>query len=97
VWCPTASTVAILGASEGCEGYCTARLWIVPARIARKHQTKAGELTLKQEFQKVTGTLKKGGQSTPVEGKVVGDTIVLKAGDKELRGTVKGRQVQLAA
>ena len=91
-----ADEVAILDSGSGCEGYCTARLWIVPARLARRHQTAAGELTLKQEFQKLTGTLRKDGESTPVRGKVIGNRVVLDAGGRELRGTVKGRQVVLA-
>jgi len=92
-----ADETVTLDAASGCEGYCTARLWIVPARLAHKHRTPLGELTLKQEFQKVSGTLRKDGKSTPVQGKVVGNEVVLTADGKELRGKVKGRQVVLAA
>ena len=88
-------TITIDNAS-GCENsWCTALLWIVPAKVEGTHQLKQGELTLKQEFQKVSGTLRSGGQSIPVVGKVLGDQLVIKAGERELRGRVNGTRVEL--
>ena len=84
-----------LDASSACEGYCTARLWIVPAKVAGTHKTRQGELRLKQEFQKLTGTLRSGGKDIPVEGKVLGKEVLLVAEGRELRGKVKGRKVVL--
>ena len=84
-----------LDASSACEGYCTARLWIVPAKVAGTHKTRQGELRLKQEFQKLTGTLRSGGKYIPVEGKVLGKEVLLVAEGRELRGKVKGRKVVL--
>lgn len=92
-----ADEIARLDASSGCEGYCTARLWIVPARVAGSYRTAQGNLRLKQEFQKVTGTLTKDGRQVPVEGKVVGEEVVLKAEGQQLRGKVNGKRLQLAA
>lgn len=86
---------AVLDASTGCEGYCTVLLWIVPAKVAGKHKTAQGELTLEQSFQKVTGTLRNGGKAIPVEGKVIGDEVVLVAEGRELRGKVKGKRLTL--
>jgi SAM-dependent methyltransferase len=81
----------------GCDAsYCTALLWIVPAQVAGTHKTGRGELTLKQEFQQVSGTLHADGKTTPVEGKVIGRQIVLKAGGRELRGKVNGNRVELS-
>jgi len=85
-----------LDASSDCEGYCTARLWIVPAKVAGTHKTREGELRLKQEFQKLTGTLRSGGKDIPVEGKVLGRDVFLVAEGRELRGKVKGRKVVLS-
>ena len=45
---------------EGCTAYCTAYLWIVPAKVEGKWKLPDGELTLKQTFQNVTGTLGSG-------------------------------------
>jgi precorrin-6B methylase 2 len=91
-----ADEMARLDSASGCEGYCTARLWIVPARVAGTHKTALGQLKLKQEFQKVTGTLTREGREVPVEGKVVGEEVVLKAGGQELRGRMEGQRLQLA-
>jgi hypothetical protein len=88
-------TVTIDNAT-GCENsWCTALLWIVPARVHGTHQVKQGELVLEQNFQNVTGTLRKNGRTTPVFGKVVGDQLVLKAGRRELRGRISGKRVEL--
>ena len=80
----------------GCENsWCTALLWIVPAKVQGTHHVKQGELTLEQTFQKVTGTLRTGGKSVAVEGTVKGDQVMLKAGGRELRGRVNGKEIQL--
>jgi hypothetical protein len=82
--------------TTGCENsWCTALLWIVPAKVQGTHKVAQGELTLKQEFQKVSGTLKSRGKAIPVEGKVVGEQVLLKAGGRELRGRVNGKGVEL--
>jgi len=64
----------------------TAYLWIVPAKAAGTWdvQTAAGpgELTLKQTFQKLEGTLKVGGKTVPVkDAKLDGTRISFSAGD----------------
>src|SRR5467141_4456658 len=50
----------------GCDTYCTAYLWIVPARVEGRWKTTQGELALKQEFQKVSGTLNSGNVSVAI-------------------------------
>jgi SAM-dependent methyltransferase len=65
----------------GCDSYCTAHLWVVPARVAGKWQLQQGELTLRQEFQKITGTLANGASAVPIsDGKLRGDEIMFVAG-----------------
>jgi hypothetical protein len=87
---------ARLGASEGCDAsWCTALLWIVPAKLGGTHQTAQGELTLKQTFQALSGTLRAGGRTIPVEGKVLGEEVFLSAGGRALRGRVNGGQLVL--
>ena len=82
--------------ATGCENsWCTALLWIVPAKVHGTHHVKQGELTLEQNFQNVTGTLRANGKATPVVGKVVGDQLVLKAGERELRGRINGKRLEL--
>jgi len=74
--------------SEGCQSYCTAYLWIVPAKVDGNWKLPEGELTIKQTFQMITGTLKTAGKSTAIKGRMSGDQITFKAGDAEYRGRV---------
>ena len=73
---------------EGCQSYCTAYLWIVPAKVDGNWKLPEGELTIKQTFQMITGTLKTAGKSTAIKGRMSGDQITFKAGDAEYRGRV---------
>ena len=83
-------------AGDACEGsWCTALLWIVPARVAGTHQTPHGELLLKQQFQMLTGTLRSGGRTVALQGKVNGEEVAIKAGGRDYRGRMVGRQLQL--
>ncbi|MGZ8467765.1 MAG: class I SAM-dependent methyltransferase, partial [Candidatus Binatia bacterium] len=76
---------------EGCASYCTAHLWIVPAKVQGIWQTSQGELTLKQSYQMVTGTLK----SSPIaNGKLSGDQISFSAGGVEYSGRVNGNSIE---
>jgi SAM-dependent methyltransferase len=80
---------------EGCTTYCTALLWIVPAKVEGTWQTPEGELTFKQTFQVLGGSLKpKAGASVAVEGKMNGDQISFKAGKTEYTGRVTGNTME---
>ena len=91
-----ADQTAKLDRNSGCESsYCTALLWIVPARVAGTHKVAQGELSLKQNYQMVSGTLTADGKTVPVEGKVVGNEIQLTAAGRTLRGKVTGNRIEL--
>jgi hypothetical protein len=91
-----ADETATLGSDAGCDAsWCTALLWIVPARVAGTHKIPQGELTLKQNYQMLTGTLRAEGKTVPVEGKVRGDEISLTAGGRKYRGKVNGKRLEL--
>jgi hypothetical protein len=85
----------ILDETHGCQGYCTAHLWIVPAKVAGRHKTAEGELILEQTFQKVRGKLRSEGKDIPVEGKVVGREVMLVAQGRKMRGVMKGGELAL--
>jgi hypothetical protein len=51
-------------------------------------------LTLKQNFQMLTGTLKMGGKDTAIKGRMSGDQISFKAGDAEYTGQVAGGAIK---
>ena len=53
-----------------------------------------GDLTLKQTFQNITGTLKSGGVETPVNGKLHGEQISFTAGTTEYSGRVAGNAIE---
>ena len=79
----------------GCDTYCTAYLWTVPARVEGRWQLAKGELALKQEFQKVTGTLKNGASATQItNGRLNGSEISFVAGRSEYRGRVNDKTME---
>ena len=85
----------VTAGDESSSYYRTARLWIVPAKVEGTWQTAQGELTLKQNFQMVTGTLKTGG-NTPqhANGLLRGDQLTFSAGGAEYTGRVSGNRIE---
>jgi Methyltransferase domain len=91
-----ADETATLDRNTGCErSWCTALLWIVPAQVAGTYQVPQGELSLKQTFQQLSGTLTSQGKTVAVEGRVLGEQVLLTLGGRELRGTVNGKRLEL--
>ncbi len=87
---------ATLDGSAGCnDSWCTALFWIVPAQVGGTHKVRQGELSLKQTYQMLSGTLRSEGKTIPVEGKVVGEEVFLTADGRELRGKVNGKRLEL--
>jgi Methyltransferase domain len=81
--------------SDGCSNWCTAHLWVVPAKVEGTWQLPQGELTLKQEFQMISGTLKSGSQTTPISnGRLRGDQINFSAGGAQYTGRVSGNAIE---
>jgi SAM-dependent methyltransferase len=80
---------------DGCASYCTAHLWIVPAKVEGTWQTPQGELALKQTYQMISGTLKSANGSTAItNGKLNGDQITFSAGGTEYSGRVNGNSIE---
>jgi SAM-dependent methyltransferase len=80
---------------DGCVSYCTAYLWIVPAKVEGTWQLAQGALTLKQSFQMISGALKTGNNSTPIaNGKLNGDQITFNAGGVLYTGQVGGNVME---
>ena len=64
--------------------------WFVPAKVEGVWQTAKGELSLKQEFQTITGTL----AGAPIESvKIHGDQLGFTAGGAEYSGRVNGNTI----
>jgi hypothetical protein len=79
---------------EGCNNWCTAHLWIVPAKVNGTWKLPQGELTIKQTFQMITGTLKNGNTSSQITGKLNGDQITFTAGKTQYTGRVSGNSME---
>jgi SAM-dependent methyltransferase len=78
---------------DQCEQWCTAMLYIVPAKIGGTWKIGNDTLELKQEYQMLSGTLTSGGQATPVFGSLKGYDLTLKAGTKAISGRVEGNTI----
>ena len=82
--------------SAGCDtSWCTALLWIVPARVAGTWKVPQGELTLKQQFQTLSGTLRTEGKTLALQGRVHADEVSFKAGGREYHGKMNGKRFEL--
>jgi SAM-dependent methyltransferase len=85
-----------LTSAEGCStSWCTALLWIVPARVAGTHRIPQGEVTFKQEYQMLTGSLQADGKTVALEGRVRGEDVTFTAGGKAYRGRMNGKTLEL--
>jgi SAM-dependent methyltransferase len=80
---------------DGCSNWCTAYLWIVPAKVGGTWNLPQGELTLKQTFQMISGTLKSGNNTAQItNGKLNGDQITFTAGGAQYTGHVSGNSIE---
>ena len=81
--------------SGECTSWCTALLWIVPARVEGTWRFPEGELVLKQNFQMLFGALTSGGRVTPIAGgRLRGDEIRFTAAGAEYTGRVSGDSIE---
>jgi SAM-dependent methyltransferase len=77
-----------------CSAWCTSLLYFVPAKVAGKWQLDKRELTIAQNFQRISGTLTAGGNSQPIEGKLEGDRVSFSAGGVTYTGRVNGNVME---
>ena len=77
--------------STGCGSFCTAYLWVVPAKVEGYWESPEGELALTQEFQRVFGTVRASGVTQAfTAGRLSGSHIELHLPDADFDGTIKG-------
>jgi hypothetical protein len=71
---------------DGCEtSWCTAILYVVPAKVEGIWKTDTGTLTLSQKYTRLSGAM---GSATITEGKVLGYDVTFYAGGTKYTGTV---------
>jgi len=80
---------------KDCSYYCTAHLWIVPAKVQGSWKTARGDLILRQTFQKLTGTLGSGEKMMQLaSGRMRGEQIMFTADGEEYTGRVSGNTME---
>src|SRR6059036_1095469 len=80
--------------TENCLSWCTALLWIVPAKIDGTWHLAQGDLRLNQTFQEFSGTLAVGGNTTTItNGKIRGDELSFTAGSAQYAGRVAANTI----
>jgi hypothetical protein len=67
---------------------------MIPAKVAGTWQTTDGELKLEQKYQMISGSLQIGAVNAPVQGKVIGNDIVLTAGRTIFTGKVNDGTIE---
>ena len=80
-----------ISAGGDCSSWCTAFLWIVPAKVAGNWKTSRGMLALKQEYQMLSGNLAQGNVNAIIsDAKMLGEQISFTAGGAQYSGRVAG-------
>jgi precorrin-6B methylase 2 len=77
--------------SGDCSNWCTALLWIVPAKVEGTWQLGENPLALKQQFQMVSGSL---GSQAISDGRLRGDEITFTVGNAKYTGRVDGNTIK---
>ena len=80
---------------DPCPGFCTALLWVVPARVGGDWTTSDGSLALTQRYQTVSGVLRRAGERFAVEaGRLAGAELTFRAGGARYRGLVSAAGIE---
>ena len=79
--------------TEDCPNWCTVYFWVVPAKVDGTWKLDNGQISFKQEFQNITGTMTQNGKDVQLTGKLDGDKISFNADGTEYAGTVSGNTI----
>ncbi len=86
---------AYADADDDCPLYCTAYLWVVPARVEGAWKLPEGELMLSQDFQAVSGVLRSAsGQARISKATLRGDRLTFTAGETQYAVRVDGSSME---
>ena len=77
--------------TEDCTSWCTALLWIVPAKADGTWKVGQNQLVLKQQFQMLSGTL---GPTAISAGRLRGEEITFTVGNAVYTGRVAGNRIK---
>ena len=76
---------------QDCTSWCTALLWIVPAKVGGNWRVGENQLVLKQQFQMLSGTL---GSTQISAGRMRGNDITFTVGSAVYTGRVDGNSMK---
>jgi hypothetical protein len=80
--------------NEESSSWYTALMWIIPAKIDGTWELASGELTIRQEFQMIYGTLKNDKMTANIsEGRITGDTVNFRINGEAYTGKVTGNKI----
>ena len=82
-----------VSSQDGCSTYCTAYFWVVPAKVGGTWRLGQSDLSLRQEFQVVNGSLTTNGKEIPVSGRLRGAQFTFTAGGAQYDGRVDGNTI----
>ncbi|MEI2416496.1 class I SAM-dependent methyltransferase [Orrella sp. JC864] len=77
--------------NDDCPGYCTAFLWVVPAKVQGRWSMQGQPLVLEQRYQLLTGTLD---GKLLAQGRLAGDQISFEVDGVRYGGTVRGDRIE---
>jgi precorrin-6B methylase 2 len=81
-----------------CDNWCTAMLFVIPAKVEGTWKTNDGQVVLTQTFQMVKGTYTgSDGAQLPAEGRLLGNKLTLTVGEMKYQGTVDGDTIRGSA
>jgi hypothetical protein len=84
----------VVKVTDGCASYCTAYLWIVPAKVEGTWRLDDGELKLTQSYQMISGSLTRGGTTLQLaNGKLIGNRITFNTDGTAYHGTISGNSM----
>lgn len=84
-----------INAGGNCKSWCKAYLWIIPAKVEGTWKLSTGELTLTQEYQMISGTLKSGKETTIIaHAQLNGSEISFAVNDRQFSGRVNGSTIE---
>ena len=90
-WIPDES----VSLKDDCVIWCTAHLWIIPAKVEGTWKLVQGELILKQDFQMISGILITKNDSISISGgRLRGDEITFNINEKRYTGQVKTNSIK---
>jgi len=82
-------------ASGDCTSFCTAYLWVVPAKVEGRWTMGKDDIKFAQHYQMVHGAVSRGDKLMPVlQGRMLGTQISFKSGDSRYLGKVDGNRIE---